>query len=49
MPGPAPRGDRPARTRLRRILRAIARILRPVAVVLQVVYYAVRVVRELLD
>jgi hypothetical protein len=49
MPGPDPHEDRPARTKLRCIVRAIVRRLRPVVVVLQVVYYAVRVVRELMD
>jgi hypothetical protein len=45
MPGPDPDEDRPARTKLRRIVRIIIRMLRPVVIVLQVVYYAVRVGR----
>ncbi|MEW2252297.1 hypothetical protein ACFW6K_22445 [Streptomyces sp. NPDC058733] len=49
MPEPAPEGDRPARTKLHRILRAFTCILRPLVTVLQAVYYAVRVVRELMD
>ncbi|MFJ8199081.1 hypothetical protein [Streptomyces sp. NPDC096152] len=49
MPGPDPEKARPARIKLRRRLRTIVRRLRPLAIVLQIVYYAVRVVRELLD
>ena len=49
MPEPAPLGDRPAGIRLHRIARTLVRKLRPVVIVLQVVYYAVRVVRELMD
>ncbi|MGV9351373.1 hypothetical protein ACWDSD_43030 [Streptomyces spiralis] len=49
MPGPEPEEARPARTKRRRIVRTIVRLLRPVVVVLQAVYYAVRVVRELMD
>ncbi|WP_413105721.1 hypothetical protein [Streptomyces sp. Inha503] len=48
MPEPDPDGARRARTKRRRFARII-RVLRPVAVVLKGVYYAVRVVRELMD
>ncbi|MFJ8465472.1 hypothetical protein [Streptomyces swartbergensis] len=48
MPEPEPDGSRRARTKRRRFARFI-RVLRPVVVVLQGVYYAVRVVRELMD
>ncbi|MFI8243453.1 hypothetical protein ACIF83_40475 [Streptomyces sp. NPDC085866] len=49
MSEPAPQG-RPARTKLlRRKLWATGRSLRPVVTVLQAVYYAVRVVDELMD
>lgn len=49
MPEPASDEDRPARTKLHRTVRTIVRKLRPVATVLQIVYYAVRVVREMMD
>ena len=46
--GPAPHeGNRPSRTH-RRSLRSCARKLRPVVTVFQIVYYAVRLVRELM-
>lgn len=49
MPGPEPDKPRPARTKRRRFVRTVVRTVRPVVVVLQAVYYAVRVVRELMD
>lgn len=49
MPGPEPDKPRPAGAKRRRIVRVLICILRPVVVVLQLVYYAVRVVRELMD
>ncbi|GGW24581.1 hypothetical protein [Streptomyces alanosinicus] len=48
MPGPEPDEPRPAGTKRRRVVRVLT-CMQPAVVVLKFVYYAVRVVRELMD